>query len=403
MRAGLVSLATLVVAVTLSAVVMAWLGGGTAVVVPTARLVAPVGLVWLVATHLAVRTRRLGPLRLQYVLALAGTVAIALVATLLVAQRMFVSRHDAAVLAAVVAFAAVVGWRTADVLAARASADVERVQRGLAAIAAGDLASRVEPSGADELADLARSSNTAAEALQRARDERDAADRARRNLVAAVSHDLRTPLASLRLLVEGIQDGIVREPAELEAALERMGAHVRALAALVDDLFELARIEAGDVGWAVTRIAVPELVEDAVEAFRPEVERAQLHITGVVEGELRPVVGNPERLMRVLSNLLQNAVRHTPAGGRVTLRAAPSREGVLIEVADDGEGIAGDEAPRVFERFYRGAAGAARADGGAGLGLPICRAIVEAHGGSIWIEPGRQRGTSVRFTLPAAV
>jgi signal transduction histidine kinase len=230
----------------------------------------------------------------------------------------------------------------------------------------------------------------------------ETADRARRNLVAAVSHDLRTPLASLRLLAEAIQDGVVSEQADVETALRRISGHVASLSALVDDLFELARLDAGDITWSLSQVAVGELLDETVEAFRPQAEQKGLHLAGSLARPVDPVTGNPEKLQRVLYNLVQNAVRHTPADGTVTLRAEPAGGFVRFEVADSGEGLVSGDAERAFDRFWRGGSEAARPVGGAGLGLSICRAIVEAHGGSIWIEPEAPRGTRVCFTVPAA-
>jgi signal transduction histidine kinase len=231
--------------------------------------------------------------------------------------------------------------------------------------------------------------------------ERDDAELARRNLIASVSHDLRTPLTSLRLLVEAIGDGVVAGPAETADALRRARGNVATLSALVDDLFELARLEAGDIAWTVSHVGVAELIDETVEAFRPQAERKGLVLRERVAADVAPVQGNPEKLQRVLYNLVQNAVRHTPADGTVTLRAERDDRFVRIEVADDGEGIPAEQAEQVFERFFRGGDGA-RNGTGAGLGLSISRAIVEAHGGRIWIEAGEQRGARVCFTVPAA-
>jgi len=222
---------------------------------------------------------------------------------------------------------------------------------------------------------------------------------ARRQMVAAVSHDLRTPLASLRLLVEAIDDGVV-EGETRERYLREMRTHVETLTALIDDLFELSRIEAGEISWTMERVELSRLIDETVAAMRVPAEArgvtlaAELPTGGVV-----PVRANAEKLQRVLLNLIQNAIRHTPADGSVTVRARTAPEGVEIEVADDGEGIPAGEGERVFEAFYRG--DEARSEDGAGLGLAISRAIVEAHGGRIWLEDGAP-GTRVHFTLQGA-
>ncbi|HVY78953.1 MAG TPA: HAMP domain-containing sensor histidine kinase [Solirubrobacterales bacterium] len=221
---------------------------------------------------------------------------------------------------------------------------------------------------------------------------------ARRQMVAAVSHDLRTPLASLRLLVEAIDDGVATGETR-ERYLGEMRTHVETLTALIDDLFELSRIEAGEISWTMERIELGRLIDETVAAMRTSAEARGVSLA--VELPVGEVAAraNPEKLQRVLLNLIQNAIRHTPADGSVTVRARAAAGGVEVEVSDDGEGIAAAERERVFEAFYRG--DAARSEDGAGLGLAISRAIVEAHGGRIWLAPA-PTGTSIHFTLHTA-
>jgi signal transduction histidine kinase len=223
---------------------------------------------------------------------------------------------------------------------------------------------------------------------------------ARRRLVAAASHDLRTPLASLRLLVESIGDGVATGETR-DRYLAEIRTHVGVLSDLVDDLFELSRIEAGDISWTMRQVELNDLIGDTVAAMRaPAAERGVRVAAELPEGHVI-AQANAEKVQRVLFNLIQNAIRHTPADGSVTVRARGGIRGggVEVEVADDGEGIAAADGERVFEAFYRG--DAARGEDGAGLGLAISRAIVEAHGGRIWFEDGAP-GTRVRFTLKSA-
>jgi signal transduction histidine kinase len=241
---------------------------------------------------------------------------------------------------------------------------------------------------------------SAALAVRLAMEERSRREieEARRRLVAAASHDLRTPLASLRLLVSSIEDGVATGETR-ERYLGEIRTHVDALSGLVDDLFELSRIEAGDISWSMRQVELRELIDDAVAAMRAPAAERGVHIAAELpEGEVI-ARANAEKVQRVLFNLIQNAIRHTPADGSVTVRARAGTGDVEVEVVDDGEGIAGGEEERVFEPFYRG--DEAREDDGAGLGLAISRAIVEAHGGEIWLEPGSP-GTRVHFTLRAA-
>jgi signal transduction histidine kinase len=226
------------------------------------------------------------------------------------------------------------------------------------------------------------------------------AEQARRDLVAAVSHDLRTPITSLRLLAEAVDDEIVDADTRREY-LTRMTTHVKALSALIADLFELSRLEAGDIRWSMEQVRLDALLSETVDALRPQAEAGGVAVRAEVDPVLQAARAHPEQLQRVLFNLIQNAIRHTPPDGSVVVRAESAGAEVQIEVADTGAGIPDQDRERVFDAFFRGAAKAARADGGAGLGLAISRAIVEAHGGRIWLA-GSGPGTRVRFSLPAA-
>ncbi len=223
-------------------------------------------------------------------------------------------------------------------------------------------------------------------------------EEARRQLVAAASHDLRTPLASLRLLVESIDDGVVTGETR-DRYLGEIRTHVAVLSDLVDDLFELSRIEAGDISWTMRQVELGELIGDTVAAMRAPAEARGVRIAAELPAGHVLAQANAEKVQRVLFNLIQNAIRHTPADGSVTVRARNDGGDVEVEVSDDGEGIPASDGERVFEAFYRG--DAARGEDGAGLGLAISRAIVEAHGGRIWLEPGSP-GTRVHFTLRGA-
>ncbi len=235
-------------------------------------------------------------------------------------------------------------------------------------------------------------------AMRQAMEERmrRQVEEARRGLVAAASHDLRTPLASLRLLVEAIDDGVAGE--DRDRYLAEVRTHVAVLSDLIDDLFELSRIEAGDISWTMRQVEIGDLIGDTVAAFRIFAEERGIRLAAELPDGRVVAAADAEKVQRVLFNLIQNAIRHTPADGSVTVRAKGGPDGVEVEVADSGEGIPLGEGERVFEAFYRG--DGSRGEDGAGLGLAISRAIVEAHGGRIWLEDG-DPGTRVRFTLPA--
>jgi signal transduction histidine kinase len=280
--------------------------------------------------------------------------------------------------------------------------DVDTLRGGLAAVGSGERALTLRTGGRDELAQLASEIESMTTRLAKAEEQRETADAARRSLIAAVSHDLRTPVTALRLLAEAVDDEI-GDPDTRREYVRRLGVHVRALGALIDDLFELTRIEAGEVAWTMRQVHMDELVEETVAAMLPAARADGVEVRAEIDPQLVPARANPERIQRVLFNLIQNAIRHTPADGSVTVRAASMGASVEIEVADTGEGIAVDDRERVFEPFAQGAGRAARTDGSAGLGLAISRAIVEAHGGRIWIaDEDGDSGAHVRFSLPLA-
>jgi signal transduction histidine kinase len=367
-------------------------GYGLRAGVLTLAILAPLGCATVLATGaLVARRARLGGLRRQFAL-VAGLGALqVVVAVALFAGLMFVSGHDAAMTALVVVYAGALATWTALLAGRRALADLGAVRATLAAVGDGRRDVRTEVRGSDEIARLAADVDAMVARL-------DAEERARRDLVAAVSHDLRTPITALRLLADAIDDELVDPETRREYAA-RMGTHVRALGALIDDLFELTRIERGELGWSMEQVRLDLLVQETVEAMRPAADAGAVAVTAGPLGEAATARANAERLQRVLFNLIQNAIRHTPPDGSVTVRAEPVDGAVEIEVADTGPGIPAADRRRVFEPFFRG--DPARTDAGAGLGLAISRAIVEAHGGRIWLVDSTV-GTRVRFRLPAA-
>ena len=370
--------------------------------ITTFILLLPVALAVLMMAHWATDNRgRLGGLDKQFRLAVLMVVGSILVAIWLGAWQMFVSGHDAAVVSVMATLIGLVALRVGQVLSRGVTGDVEALRDGLERVGEGERDIEVKVGGDDELAELAGSVNSMIRRLEAEESSREEADSARRRLVASVSHDLRTPLASLRLLVESIEDGVVTGETR-DRYIGQLRGHVNVLTDLVDDLFELSRIEAGDIIWSMSRIEVDSLVGDTVEAMRAQAEVHGVSVLAEVPADGLFVTANPEKVQRVLFNLIQNAIRHTPADGSIKVRASATDGGVMVEVADDGAGIPSDDRPHVFEPFFRGGTDTSRSTGGAGLGLAVSRAIVEAHGGEIWLEP-TSAGTDMRFTLRSAV
>lgn len=343
-----------------------------------------------------------GSLSRQFALAIAIVVAPVLIALIVVGLLMVVSGHGAVLIALIVLAAGAAAVIAARLLAGGILGDVEAIRDGLMAVGHGERDVEITTSARDELAELAEAANMMIRRLRAEEERRLEADAARRGLVAAVSHDLRTPLTSLRLLAEAVEDEIVDE-ATRRRYLERMRTHLEALGGLIDDLFELSRLEAGDINWSLERVRLDELVHETIEAMRVTADIKHVSVVAEIPESVGAARGNPEKLQRVLFNLIQNAIRHTPSDGSVVVRAEPVADGIEVEVADTGDGIAVDDRAHVFGAFYRAGTDAARTGGGAGLGLAIARAIVEAHGGRIWLaDGGGETGTRVRFSLPAA-
>ena len=322
------------------------------------------------------------------------------------AQAMFISGHDLAVLLTMLLFGAflAVGFslRGAAPLARR----VERVRQGTTRLAAGELESELPVDGHDEISGLAEDFNRMAAALKEAAAREREMEQARRDLIAAVSHDLRTPLSAVQALIEAVADGIADDP-EAEARYLRSARRELAhLSQLVDDLFELARIDAGVLKLHLERASLHDLISDTLSSFQPQAEQRRIRLVGEVSNEVDPVLANPPKLQRVLHNLIGNALRHTPADGTIALRAELRGEVVQVVVADTGEGIAAEDLPRVFERSFRREVSRTRPERddalGAGLGLAIARGLIEAHGGTMDVESRLGRGSSFRFTLRRA-
>ena len=354
------------------------------------------------STRIAAAMRSsVGSLSSQFTLVVAIAVAPVLVALVIVSALMVLSDHGAVLVAAIVIAAGVVAAAGAKLVANGILHDVETVRDGLRAVGRGERRVTIKTSAGDELAELAQAANAMIAELRAEETARDQSDRARRDLVAAVSHDLRTPITSLRLLAEAVGDDIVVDPETRRGYLTRMRTHIGAVSALIDDLFELSRLEAGDISWSLERVPLHELVQETVEAMRVQAEAKGVAVVARVPDELVPARANPEKLQRVLFNLIQNAIRHTPADGSVVVRAEPVASGIEVEIADNGDGIAPEERERVFTAFYRAGVDSSRTGEGAGLGLAVSRAIVEAHGGRIWLAEGSE-GTRVRFSLLAA-
>jgi len=320
---------------------------------------------------------------------------------------MFLMGHDLWVLWVVLTASGSVSLMAALILGRRvadASRSVGAMARrlgedGPGILATGDAGAEREGRGApQELSALAAELTQTSARLAEAQEQTAAVERSRRELVAWVSHDLRTPLAGIRAMVEALEDRVVEDPETVDRYHRTMRLEADRLAGLVDDLFELSRIHAGSLSLEMERVALDELVSDALAGVAMAAGAKGVDLRGEV-GQPAPVVelSTPE-MARVVRNLLDNAIRHTPRGGTVIIDAALDGTGTAAEVSvrDGCGGIPEHDIEQVFEMAYRGDAARTPGDGGAGMGLAVARGLVEAHHGEISV---RNEGDGCRFTV----
>lgn len=332
--------------------------------------------------------RLLPTIRLQLAALALVAVVLPLAAVLASGWVMFHANDDVKVLAvsSAAALSAVVG---ALFLARWISVPLERLRATTGQLASGDLAARAPDDGPVELAELGAAFNAMAESIERLFE-------ARRQLVAWASHDLRTPLSSMQAMLEAIEDGLAA-PGEYLPAIQHQ---TKILSQLVDDLFELIRIDAGVLTLELHDVRLDGLVESCVRCLEADARARGIRLETRCERQLPNVRCAPEKVERVLHNLLTNALRHTPADGAVAVVVSAHKDAITVAVEDDGEGLSPETEHRMFERFWR--ADPARGPDGSGLGLAIAQGLVEAHGGRIWAENRPEGGARVTFTLATA-
>jgi signal transduction histidine kinase len=308
-------------------------------------------------------------------------------------QQMFVSTHDLTVLLIVVGFGVVAAVAFAVLVSGPLTGDLTHIAETASGIAAGNFSTRTKITRSDEVGDLAGALDVMAASLETADVARSRDDTVRREFFAAVSHDLRTPLASMQAALEALQDGLVDDPDRYLASMTR---DAEALAQMVDDLFLLARLGSGDVEIRTESIDLTEIADEAVEVFRPLAAGKSLSMVLDVDARVTAIAG-PEGVARVVRNLLDNAVRHSPAGGQIVVTVSNGASAQVV-VTDDGPGFSNDFVGHAFERSSRQDGVRNRATGGSGLGLAIAQEYISGFGGAIWAEPGP--GGTVGFTLP---
>jgi signal transduction histidine kinase len=349
----------------------------------------------------AIATRGLASrsLRARFTAVAAFATLIGLVNLAVLAWLMVVTEKDALLIGALLAYstAAAIG---AGLATARSSSDaVEQLADASRRMASGDLAARAgEVGGGREFQSLAVSLDTMASRLERSLEAERLAEAQRRDLVIAVSHDLRTPLAGLRAMAEAIDDGVVADPATVRLYAGRMRDLVESLGTLIDDLFEFVQLDAGAIAAETERARVADVIDSAVAACDGQATEKGLSLRTEL-GDAAAASCSP-RLTRVVQNLLQNAIRHTPADGTVVILARRDGERLELAVEDSGDGVDPEAAEHIFEPFWRG--DSARASDGSGLGLALAKRIVESLEGTIEVSPAPDHGARFAVWVPKA-
>ena len=256
----------------------------------------------------------------------------------------------------------------------------------------GDLSQRVPEGGYDELGLLSNTFNTMAEGLEKA-------EKQRRNLMADVAHELRTPIFNIQGRLEAIADGVFEPDADTINSIRQQVKHLNNL---VEDVRTLALAESRKLQLDIQPHLITGILEHCVEDFRAQAELQGISLTLLTNPDIPPIHIDRTRISQVVHNLLQNAIYHTPSGGEVTVSARKTdHESIRVSIADTGPGIPGESLPFVFDRFYRADQARAIDTGGSGLGLAIAKELVEAHGGEIWVESKKSRGSTFFFNLPS--
>ena len=336
-------------------------------------------------------------------LAILGGYALASLLTFLnvwlTARLMFSDEHDLILGTVLLLFAGGIAMALGYILSSALTERVRLVEKAANQLAEGNLEIRVPVDGRDEIASLAKSFNQMAEELQAAAIQRHQLDTLRSDLIVWISHDLQTPLASVSAILEALADGVIDDPELAQRYLSTAKKDLRALSLLIDDLFQMAQLDAGGLKLNRELISIWDLISDTLESFASQAKQRQIDLSGEVSPTVEMVYLDAQRIGRVLNNLIDNALRHTPAGGKVTVKGYKIDSVIEIAIYDTGGGIPPEDLPYVFDRFYRGEKSRSRASGGSGLGLAIAKGIVEAHGGEITVM-SRPGNTSFTFRLP---
>ena len=321
----------------------------------------------------------------------------------ILSQELFSYSHYFPMISTVMSFTALlaisIGYFVSRTMTSRLFALSEAAQE----VAQGNFETRLETRGNDEIAFLMRSFNAMARDLQEVEEQKRQLEQTRRDLVAWVSHDLRTPLTSMRVMLEALADGVIADEETQNRYIATTLSEIQHLNHLINDLFEMAKLDVGHIELDCQPVPIADLISDTMGSMMVKAQHKNIVLNGEVDDDLDLVNVAPEKIQRVLKNLLDNAIKYTPEGETVNIRAHRCDDNfVQVDVHNTGVHIPSENLPNLFESFYRGEKSRAQKDDerGTGLGLAIARGFVQAHGGKIWASSSAEDGTTFSFTLP---
>jgi signal transduction histidine kinase len=363
--------------------------------------VITIGFVYVLYQRLLVRWMH--SLRWSLLMIVITAVLLVFVNVWATAQLMFISSHDLILTTALLVYgglnALVFGIFIANTLATKIAA----IASGIEKLAQGQLDARVSVDGDDELSQLGGLLNWMAQRLQAIDGEKQNVEQTRRDLITWISHDLRTPLTAIQAILEAIADEIVTGRAEVLSHVNQSLVEVENLKDLIDDLFALAQLNTGHIELECVEASLCDLISDIVSSTSARAASSQVTITGEINAHIDPVYMAPDKIQRVLVNLIDNALHHTPQGGQVTIRAFEENQAVRVDVHNTGSAIDPQHLPYIFNQFYRAESSRTRSQDGhrsTGLGLAIAHGFIEAHQGKIWAESLPEQGTQFSFIIP---
>jgi signal transduction histidine kinase len=342
-------------------------------------------------------------LRWSLIATVVTTVLLVFINVWATAQLMFINQHDLILTTALLMFggitAIIFGWFVANRIARK----IQSISEGVEHFGRGNLDVQIDVQGQDELSKLAEMFNMMVENFKQIEYEKQQMEQTRRDLVAWISHDLRTPLTAIQASLEAVADDVVTEPTAIKEYVQNSLSEVENFKVLIDDLFAMAQLDTGHMSLHFVQASLSDLISDTVSGMYARAQQRNITIKGDIKPDIDPVYMAPDKIQRVLHNLIDNALRHTPQGREISIHAYKSGKQVHVEVHNTGTSIDPKHLPHIFEKFYRGEQSRQHgADGhrNAGLGLAIARGFVEAHHGTITVSSTAETGTKFHFVLP---